>query len=205
MKRKIQFIFHTIFHPADGFWDMKREKRGYLPICLVLQFLFFVSAVIKEYAVGFMFDATLGSNTSIGLLLAISIVPVLFFAVANLSITTFLDGEGTFKDIYMMVCYCLTPIIVVSVVSTVLTNIISLDEQTYITLINFLGYFWAGIMLFVGIMEIHNYSMSRTFASVILSIIAMAIMAFVLLLILDMSSQIFGFGYSLIQEIRTRM
>jgi len=204
MKRKIQFVFHTIFHPADGFWDMKREKRGYMPVCLVLHFLFFVSSVIKEYAVGFMFDTSLGSKTSIGLIFAVSLAPVLFFAVANLSITTFLEGEGTFKDIYMMVCYCLTPVIVVSVVTTILTNVLSLDEQTYITLINFLGYFWTGIMLFVGIMQVHNYSMSRTFASVILSIIAMAIMAFVLLLVLDMISQIFGFGYSLMQEIRTR-
>ena len=204
MKRKIQFVFHTIFHPADGFWDMKREKRGYMPICLVLQSLFFVSSVIKEYAVGFMFDTSLGNKTSIGLLFAVSLAPVLFFAVANLSITTFLEGEGTFKDIYMMVCYCLTPVIVVSIVTTILTNVVSLDEQTYITLINFLGYFWTGVMLFVGIMEVHNYSMSRTFASVILSIIAMAIMAFVLLLVLDMISQIFGFGYSLMQEIRTR-
>ena len=205
MKRKIQFIFHTVFHPADGFWDMKRERRGYLPICLLLHFLFFVSAVTKEYAVGFMFDTSFGSKTSIGILFGVSLVPVLFFALANLSITTFLEGEATFKDIYMMVCYCLTPLIVVSIITTLLTNFISLDEQTYITLINFLGYFWTGIMLFVGIMQIHNYSMGRTIASVVLSIIAMAIMAFVCLLVLDMISKIFGFGYSLTQEIRTRM
>ena len=105
----------------------------------------------------------------------------------------------------MMVCYCLTPLIVVSIMTTLLTNFISLDEQTYITLINFLGYFWTGVMLFVGIMQIHNYNMGRTIASVVLSIIAMAIMAFVCLLVLDMISKIFGFGYSLTQEIRTRM
>ena len=37
-----------------------------------------------------------------------------------------------------------------------------------------------------------------------LSKIISLMMAFVLLLVLDMISQIFGFGYSLMQEIRTR-
>lgn len=205
MKSKIKFISHILFHPADGFWDMKREKRGSMPVCIVLMLLNFVTMVIAEYGVGFIFDTSLGKNADIAFLFAVAVVPIFIFALANLSITTFLEGEGTFKDIFMMVCYSLTPVIVMRVITTVLTNVMSLDEKTYITVLSSVATVWVVLLLFVGVMQIHNYSAARTVSSAVLTIVAMAIIIFLVLLFLDMISRIFGFGYSLVQEMQTRM
>lgn len=205
MLSKIKFVFHILFHPADGFWDMKREKRGSIPVSITLMLLNFVTMVIAEYGVGFIFDTSLGKKADILFLFAVAIVPVFVFSLANLSITTFLEGEGTFKDIFMMVCYSLTPIIISRIVTTILTNVLTMDEKTYVTVITSVATFWIVMLLFVGVMEIHNYSAGRTVASAALTIVAMAIIIFLALLFLDMISRIFGFGYSLVQEIQTRM
>ncbi len=204
MKNTIKFAFHTIFHPADGFWDMKREKRGSLPFCLLLLLLQFVTMVIDEYCVGFIFDTAVSETADILFLFAVAVAPVFLFALANLAITTFLEGEGNFKDIFMMACYSLIPAIIIRVVITVLTNVMSLDEKTYISLLTALSFAWVILLLFVGIMSVHNYSMSRTVASAVLTIISMVIIIFLLLLFLDMVSRIFGFGYSIFQELQTR-
>lgn len=204
MKNNLKFAFHTIFHPADGFWDMKREKRGSLPFCLLLLVLQFVTMVIEEYCVGFIFDSSLSETADIIFLFAVAVAPIFLFALANLAITTFLEGEGTFKDIFMMACYSLTPAIIIRVAITVLTNVMSLDEKTYISLLTALSFAWVILLLFVGIMAVHNYSMSRTIASAVLTIISMAIIIFLILLFLDMVSRIFGFGYSIFQELQTR-
>lgn len=205
MKSKIKFIPHILFHPADGFWDMKREKRGSMAICVALMLLNFITMVIEEYGVGFIFDTSLGKNADIGFLFVVAILPVFVFALANLSITTFLEGEGTFKDIVMMVCYSLTPMIIIRIITTILTNVMSLDEKTYITMLTSIAVAWVVLLLFVGVMQIHNYSMARTVSSAVLTIIAMGIIIFLVLLFLDMISRIFGFGYSLVQEIQTRI
>lgn len=205
MKNKIKFIFHVIFHPADGFWDMKREKCGSVVIASALILLQFLTMLINEYNVGFIFDKSLGKTSGIGFLAAVAVLPIFLFALANLSITTFLEGEGKFKDIFTMACYALTPSIIIRIITTVLTNVMSLDEQTYISVLSIISVVWVVLLLFVGIMEIHNYSTSRAFASAILTIIAMAIIIFLLLLFLDMVSRIFGFGYSVFQELIMRV
>ena len=205
MKNKIKFVFHTILHPADGFWDMKREKRGSLPVCLTILLLQFVTMLIDEYNVGFIFDSSVGKTADIGFLLAVAVLPVFLFALANLSITTFLEGEGNFKDIFMMACYSLTPSIIIRIAKTVLTNVLSRDEQTYIAVLSIISVAWVVLLLFVGIMEVHNYSASRAVASALLTIVAMVIIIFLLLLFLDMVSRIFGFGYSVFQELDMRV
>lgn len=205
MKNKIKFIFHVIVHPADGFWDMKREKRGSLIIALSLLLLQFLTMLINEYNVGFIFDKSVGKTSGIGFLAAVAVLPVFLFALANLSITTFLEGEGSFKDIFTMACYALTPSIIIRIITTVLTNVMSLDEHTYISMLSIISVVWVVLLLFVGVMEIHNYSTSRAFASALLTIIAMAIIIFLLLLFLDMISRIFGFGYSVFQELIMRV
>lgn len=205
MKNKIKFIFHVILHPADGFWDMKREKRGSVIIALALLLLQFLTMLIDEYNVGFIFDKSVGKTSGIGFLAAVAVLPVFLFALANLSITTFLEGEGSFKDIFTMACYALTPSIIIRIITTVLTNVMSLDEQTYISMLSIISVVWVVLLLFVGVMEIHNYSTSRAFASALLTIIAMAIIIFLLLLFLDMISRIFGFGYSVFQELIMRV
>lgn len=204
MKNKIKFIFHVMLHPADGFWDMKREKRGSLPVCIALVFLQFVTMLIDEYNVGFIFDSSLGKTADILFLFAVAVLPLFLFSLANLSITTFLEGEGKFKDIFMMTCYSLTPAIIIRVISTVLTNVMSLEEQTYITVLSIISVVWVVLLLFVGVMEVHNYSTSTAVASALLTIVAMAIILFLLLLFLDMVSRIFGFGYSVFQELTMR-
>lgn len=205
MKNKAKFVFHILLHPADGYWDMKRERRGSLPVCFILLLLHFVSLAVNEYAVGFIFDKSLGSNSDILFLFVVAVAPILLFSLANLSVTTFLEGEATFKDIFMMSCYALTPNIIITLITTAMSNALALEESTYITILSSIAMVWMLLLFFVGIMQIHNYSMSRTIASVILTVIAMAIILFLLLLFLDMISRIFGFGYSIVQEWQTRL
>lgn len=205
MKDKIKYISHIVFHPADGFWDMKREKRGSLTVCAALIVLNFLTLLIAEYGVGFIFDDSLGKKTDIVFLLAVAVAPIFVFSVANLSVTTFLEGEGTFKDIFMTACYSFTPVIVMRVITTVLTNVMSLDETVYITVLSSIASVWMAMLLFIGVMQIHNYSTARTVSSILLTFAAMVIIIFLVLLFLDMISRIFGFGYSLVQEIQTRI
>lgn len=204
MKRQLKFLSHVIFHPADGFWDMKREKRGSLATCFILLILYFLTAVIKEYAIGFVFDTDLGVKDSVIFIFALSVMPILLFSVANLSVTTFLDGEGTVKDIFMMTCYALIPLIIVNPINTILSNLLVINEQTYITILSAVSIVWMALLLFVGVMEVHNYSVSRTVASILLTAVAMVIIIFLVLLFLDMISRIFGFAYSITQELQTR-
>ena len=59
-------------------------------------------------------------------------------------------------------------------------------------------------MVFMGLVVIHEYGVGKAITTVILTVIATAVILFIALLIFDLSSQIYGFVYSLYKEIVSR-
>ena len=132
------------------------------------------------------------------------VLPPIVLAVANWSVTTLLDGKGKMKEIFMMICYSLFPVTVFGFLNILLSNVMTLDEAQFITLINIIGWVLTGIMAFMGLVVIHEYGVGKTIWSIILTIVATLIIAFIALLVFDLVQQMYGFVYSLYKEITTR-
>ena len=79
-----------------------------------------------------------------------------------------------------------------------------IDEANFILLIDILAWVLTGYMAFMGLVVIHEYGIGKTLWSVLLTVVAMLIIAFIALLIFDLAQQIYGFIYSLFKEITTR-
>lgn len=56
MKEKAKFAFHILFHPFDGFWDMKREKKGDLKVSLLIVALVILTNVLSKQITAFLFN-----------------------------------------------------------------------------------------------------------------------------------------------------
>ena len=132
------------------------------------------------------------------------VIPPVVLAIANWSVTTLLDGKGRMKEIFMMICYSLVPTMLIGYLNILLSNVLTLDEAQFITLLNIIGWVLTGFMVFMGLVVIHEYGMGKTLWSIILTILAALIIAFIALLIFDLAQQIYGFVYSLYKEITTR-
>ena len=55
MKEKVKFAFHILTHPFDGFYDMKREKKGSLAMALLLFLLTIVTQILSKQMMAFLF------------------------------------------------------------------------------------------------------------------------------------------------------
>ena len=137
-------------------------------------------------------------------MLIYGVVPPVVIAIANWSVTTLLDGKGKMKEIFMMICYSLFPVTIFGFINIVLSNVLTLDESKFILLIDILAWVLTGYMAFMGLVVIHEYGIAKTLWSIILTIVAMLIIAFIALLIFDLAQQIYGFIYSLFKEITIR-
>jgi hypothetical protein len=137
--------------------------------------------------------------------IAIIVLPVVLFTLANYSITTLTEGKGSFKDIFMVTCYSLMPLIIFQVVTPILTHVMSLNETTYLTLIDIAGYDWMTLMLLLGIQEIHEYSLKKMAATLVLTVIGAAIIVFVVLLFFSLLQELGSFIYSLYREFSLRL
>jgi hypothetical protein len=146
-----------------------------------------------------------GNTSSIITQFLAVLLPVLLWIVSNWCLTTLFDGEGSFKDVFVATGYALTPMILVLVPATLFSNIILAEEATLLSLLVVLGYVWAGILLFTGMMITHDYSMFKSVVTALGTIIGMAIVMFIAVLFGTLVGKIISFVMNIVTEISYRM
>ena len=199
-----KFPSYVLFHPFDGFDDLKREKKGKVSVAVVFMLLFFLLRIYIFLGESFILNPRdpMSLNTFVELF---SVFLLIFlFTVGNWSITTLMEGKGSYKEIFIVTGYALFPLIIIGFPAVFLSNYLILDEIGLYSLAMGLGYFLSGVMLFMGILNIHEYVLLKTILTFILTIVAMAFMAFLGLLFFDLIQQVITFIKAVYQEIRLR-
>ena len=194
------YICHLVFHPFDGFWDLKHEKRGSVraatTILAVTIFAFFYQAIGQ----GYMFNPR-GDYSTVFLQVIAVLVPVLLWVVANWCLTTLFDGEGSLKDIYIATCYSLAPLPLFVTLSTILSNVFTTAEGSMVTLLVTIGYIWVGLLLFFGMSVTHDYSLGKNFITVLGTIVAMVVIMFIAILFSSLVIKMITFIIAIVSEI----
>jgi hypothetical protein len=128
------------------------------------------------------------------------IVPVLFWCVANWSLTTLMDGEGKFVEIFTSTCFALLPLVIIQFPWIWLSNLVSLQETAFYYFSNSVAVLWFVYLLFIGNMTVHQFSPSKTIGIMMLTLVAMGFMAFISLLFFSLVQQIVAFISVIYQE-----
>lgn len=204
MKEKVKFAFHILTHPFDGFYDMKREKKGSLAMALLLFLLTIVTQILSKQMMAFLFNPD--KFAPFDVIFEINKLLILFvvFCIANWSVTTLMQGEGTFKDIVMTTGYACLPMVLIPLPVAIISNIAAYTEEIYLTTANTVAVIWFGVLLFIGIMTVHQYSLSRMVGTTVVTVVAMMAIILICLLFFNLFSQLFGFVFSVYKEIALR-
>ncbi|MEH7179319.1 YIP1 family protein [Neobacillus vireti] len=201
----LTYSLHLIFRPFDGFWDLKREKRGSLPAALTITFFVVVIFMLQRQYTAFLFNFNNLKEINIYLEITSVLIPFILFCTANWCLTSLADGEGTFKDIVIATSYSLTPIILINAPLVVLSYVINFEEGAFYYFFLTLSLLWTAALIFFGTMVTHQYSLKRTLLTIIGIIIGMGLMVFIALLFMSVIQQIIGFFYIIYKEIRFRV
>ncbi|MBS4201960.1 YIP1 family protein [Bacillus sp. FJAT-49732] len=197
----IKYPFYVSIHPFKGFWDVKYEGKGRTKIALSILLLLTIIAILKRQYTGFVVNFS-NPNTlnSLDELIYI-ILPFFLFCVANWAITTLMDGEGKFVEIITVTAYSLIPMVVIYGVTTIISNFITFEEAPLFFLLESAAMFWFLGLLFVGVMTVHQYSVSKTIATFILTAIVMGVIIFLGLLFFSLLQQLMTFVETIYREI----
>ena len=195
---------YVIFHPFDGFWDIQHEKRGNLRSALIILAVLLISAVASTPLTAYLFSESNRLESTFFRDLLNVLLPLILWCVANWCLTSLMDGKGSFKDIFISVCYAVIPLCFVMLPAALLTNALSLDEATIITYMMNIAYVWTGILIVASSMTVHSYSFGKNIMVCLLTIVGMAIILFLAMLFLSVSNRMISFIGSLISEISIR-
>ncbi len=198
------YVFHLVFHPFDGFWDLKHEKRGSVRAGTTILGITIIAFFYQAIGTGYMHNPRGDYSTVLIQVIAV-VVPVMLWIVGNWCLTTLFDGEGSFKDIYIATCYSLAPLPLFVILSTVLSNVLTVTEGSILTLLVSIGYVWVGILLFFGMVVTHDYSTGKNFITTLGTIVAMAVIIFIVLLFSSLVMKMVTFLVTLFTEIFSRI
>ncbi|MBO4505835.1 MAG: YIP1 family protein [Lachnospiraceae bacterium] len=200
--REIKYGLHVIFHPFDGFWDLKKERRGSLAAALTFVAIVIMLSTFEKQTTGFLFNTVRLKDVNVVVdILTVTMVYVLW-CVANWCLTSLMDGEGTMKDIFTAMGYALVPMILVRIPMIILSLGITIEEGTFYYVLNAFSYIWTGILVFFGTMITHQYSFKKTVLTCICTVVGMGIIMFIGLLFFNVIQQMITFFTTIYKEIR---
>lgn len=201
---KIGYVKYLIFHPFDGFYDLKHEKRGSLGTAMLIMSGLIIVSIMQRQLTGYIFNVNrLDKLNVISEILSI-LIPYVLFCVANWAVTTLLDGEGGIKDIFTYVAYSFAPAVILGAVFVVASNVMTLREIAFLRFINVISSLWVAFLMFVGTLTTHQYTIKKTILVFILILIAMGIMIFTFTLFFTLIDRFTSFVTTILQELDLR-
>ena len=200
-KEKWSYLKYTISHPMDGYYWIRHRDRGSVPIAILLVILFSISFTSNRLLAGFVVNDLdpRGIDSLFELLGVLSFYLIL--CVSNWSVTCLMGGEGRMKDIAIAIGYGTAPITVMLVIATVVSQFVADNEQAFYTLIVAVGIAYGLIMMLIGIMQVHNYTLGKTLLTLIITFVAMLIIIFLLLLLSNLIGMVYNFFHSIYTEL----
>ena len=200
-----RYALYVIFHPFDGFWDLGHENRGSLPAAHTFLALWLITYVLRLMFTNFQFISAPIQYINIYERCASLLLPFLVLCVSNWSLSTLFDGKGRFKDIYMAMCYALVPYILIQLPMIILSHILSFDEAAYYTVLAGISVIWVVFLIFVGLMQVHDYGPGKTLIFLFFTIFGALVILFLVLVFLSLLGDAVGYFVSLYREIAFRL
>lgn len=199
-----QWVRHAVTHPVEGFEDMRWKKAGSLKIALLVIVLLFFGEIASGRLYGFQFYISYDKTFNIVPYIVRSFVLFGAWVIGNWSVCTLLDGEGTLRNICVYSAYALIPYVVQLYLNVILSHFLIRDEYVFMQIIELIGVGWTAILLFSAIKSVHQYSFKKTVLAVVLTLAAMLIMLFLLVLFMSLIQQIFIFISTVYTELSYR-
>lgn len=123
------------------------------------------------------------------------------FCIGNWSVTCLMEGEGRMRDIITVAGYAMLPIALMLGPATIISNMVSIEEAAIYQILIGISIAWTAVLLLLGVMTVHNYTLLKTLITLVLTFITILILIFIGLLIMDLLNQIYGFLYSIYTEL----
>lgn len=199
--RQVGWAFMMLRNPFDCCYGIKREKRASCWSALAVLLVFFILFVVNKYFSGFLFRSVPEGYyellndffTVFGVFLMLVICCYL--------VCTIKEGEATFKDIFIGGAYALMPMVLVMPIQLVMTNVLTFNEQFFITVVQVVAYGWTGLLIVLMLMYLNDYSFWQTIKIIVLTLFTVLIMTALLFVVYVLISQLVDFIASIYGEV----
>ena len=193
--------FYVIFHPFNGYWALKGEKRGGVRSATILLALACLTQAIAAAASGFLSgdeEASVGSGV-LNLL-----APLLLWCIANTCFTSLMDGKGSFRDVYVAVGTSTLPVTLLVLPCTVVSHFLILEELPILAMVTNVATIWMAALIFFSMITVHDYTLGKNVLVSILTVLGMAFILFLLFIFVSLIGRMISLVSAVATELSLR-
>ena len=200
-----RYPFFTMCHPFKGFTALKDDKKGSLKVSYIIVLLFFVVSIFERQNTGFLFTKTRPEDFNIIYTILSTFGVFILWVVSNWALSTLMDGEGKFTEIWIFSSYALLPFVLFMIPLTLLSQFLTLDESALYGFFKLFIYLWVFICMLMAIREVHRYTTGKTVLTLILTVLFMIFAAALVTVMYGIFVQLIEFVTLIINEIALRL
>jgi tetratricopeptide (TPR) repeat protein len=199
LKRK--YPFYCLLHPLTGYDDLKSERSGSFWLATLIVAALFLVSVLAHQLTGFAFNTNRTDELNLWVILCSTVGVFIAFVTCNWAVTTIMDGEGSFGEIWVFSAYALVPLVLFNGALIVLSNVLTLDEATFYYAIQWIGYGWTAICMFIAIREVHQYTLVKTLVTLAITFAGLVIVVVIAAIVYSVFGQLISFISTIWSEI----
>ena len=201
----LRFLWYALFHPFNGFYELRfRRNRNWLLIAGIYALCGIVKIISTHYT-GFIVS---GGESRYGVnnwyVFFTALFPYLLFAVANWSVTTLFNGNGSFSDVLMVLAYAMIPRLFMAVVYIIASNFVTSEELVLLNALYIIGIILFCFLVFAGLCVVHEYSARETIATLVATAAAAVVIMFIGMVYLEIMGKVIGFVTTVAAELMKR-
>lgn len=163
--------------------------------------IYYIVTVLSDLCGGFAFTRVDTASYNSLWVLVRSAGLVLLWIICNKLVTTLMDGKGKTFDIFIVTSYSLLPTIIGHIAYIIFSNILLSDEAEFLIIFQAVMTAFTLILLMIGTIKIHDYGMGKFLGTTLLTVIAMAIVVFLIIMVFILAKQFVAFLATLFLEI----
>ncbi|MCM1190812.1 MAG: YIP1 family protein [Butyrivibrio sp.] len=199
------YALKTPRHPIDYYYEIRKYRQGSVSAATVIYGLFFLDFMAFKTLKGFIYQTMKVEDMDIGSIVLGFFILLGLFIICNYLVTSINDGDGTFKQIYMIPAYGLMPAMLSLLIVTLVSYVMTYNESFLLTIVLIIGITWSVITIFMGLQTVHDYTFGETVKSIVLTVVFMVIVAVIGIIISIMWDSLYSFlaavGKEMIQNV----
>ncbi len=201
------YPLYILIHPVDGYRELKNNKKYSLTAANIILALWVLERILSWGYSDFDFksQAALESPVSLPRILLTTVILFAIACVSNWCFCTLMDGKGRLKEIWIACAYAMLPYVLLALIQVALSHVAVMEEAVFLTYMNAIGMLWTAFLLFEAVYVVHDYTVPKAVAAIALTALGVLIIAFLVILVTGLASQIYSFFKTIYFEIKLRL
>lgn len=197
-------ILKVMGSPSSELYEMKYYHLWPLGPSIIILLCWYAVEILSSYGTNFKFNYRNLTEINILYTLGATIGLYLLFTVVNWAVTTLMNGKGKLREIFCACSYALIPYVVAKACCVGLSHLITMEEGSFITIIEAFALLYSVFLFMSVMMTIHDYTFSKAIFSVLLSAAGIVFVLFLLVLFFGLLQQVTLFGQTIYMELQLR-